>query len=127
MFTTELELLALPQPDQWRVMQPLVWKDYTYGSLTVPAGFQTDLASTPFHIADNGPARRPAAMHDWLYGSNEGRTLGKAFADSFLRDALLAEKSGRFMAWTFYFGVHFFGRSSWETDGERLLHMGTES
>lgn len=127
MFQTALELLALPQPDMWRVVTPLTWKDYNYGTLTVPAGFETDLASTPFHIADNGPARRPAAMHDWLYGSKEGRVMGKQFADSFLRDSLLAEGSGRFMAWTFYFGVKFFGRSSWENDGERLLSVGKES
>src|SRR5579864_3687243 len=101
MFTTALELLALPQPDMWQVVTPLTWKDYDFGTLTVPAGFETDLASTPFHIADNGPARRPAAVHDWLYGSNEGRVFGKAFADRFLRAALLAEGSGRMMAWTF--------------------------
>ena len=77
MFTTALELLASPQPDMWQVVTPLTWKDYDFGTLTVPAGFETDLASTPFHIADNGPARRPAAVHDWLYGSNEGRVFGK--------------------------------------------------
>src|SRR5579862_8222813 len=111
MFLTSLELLALPQPDEWQLITPLVWSDETYGDLSVPAGFTTDLASTPFHIADNGPARRPAAVHDWLYGSAEGRTHGKSFADKFLRDSLLAEGAGRLMAWTFYLGVKFFGRN----------------
>jgi len=119
-FTTPLELLALPEPDQWRVVTPLRWSDDIYGELEVPAGFQTDLASTPFHIADNGAARRPAAMHDWLYGSLEGRAHGKAYADRFLRAALLADGASRFTAWTFYAGVALFGRSSWSADGTRL-------
>lgn len=126
MFLTQLELIALPQPDEWKLGTDLVWQDYEYGKLVVPAGFQTDLASTPYHIGDDGLSRRPGAMHDWLYGSREGRMFGKTFADRFLRDSLRAEGASFRLAWTFYLGVHWFGLNSWESDGERLLRLDSQ-
>ncbi len=120
MFRTVLVLEALDQPDEWQLMQPLIWKDDEFGLLEVPYGFHTDLASTPFHIADNGPARRPAVVHDWLYDTPDGRRHGKAFADSFLRCALRAEGASRAMAWTFYLGVKLFGGPAWRASGSML-------
>lgn len=115
MFYNALVIKADPVPEQWVVVEPLIWSDKTYGRLVVPAGFRTDLASTPFHIDDNGPSRRPAVVHDALY--NIGQRLGKDYADSFLRDAILAEGGGRMRAQTYYLGVHLFGGFAWRAAG----------
>jgi hypothetical protein len=82
MFRTDLVLKADHRPDQWIVVEPLVWQNREYGRLVVPAGFRTDLASTPFHIDDTGPSRRPAVLHDALY--NIGQRLGRDYADALL-------------------------------------------
>lgn len=115
MFRTPLTLRADPTPCQWIVAEPLVWEDAVYGRLVIPAGFRTDLASTPFHIDDDGASRRGAAMHDALY--KLGRRLGKPFADAFLRDAIKAEGGGRMRAQAYYYAVRWFGLSSWASDG----------
>lgn len=92
----------------------------------MPAGFVTDLASIPRLFRNlpwldpNGLSRRPAVIHDWLYGSKEGRGYGKQFADSFLRSALIAEGAPQSAAGTFYYAVHWFGSGSWDDDGRRL-------
>lgn len=111
MFLNDLILKADPCPDMWVTVAPLVWSDKTYGRLVVPAGFRTDLASTPLHIDDNGPSRRPAVVHDALY--NIGQRLGKDFADAFLRDAILVEGGGRMRSQTYYRAVQWFGGFAW--------------
>lgn len=118
MFLNALVLRADPVPDMWIVAEPLIWLDKTYGRLVVPAGFRTDLASTPFHIDDNGPSRRPAVGHDALY--NIGQRLGKDFADSFLRDSILAEGGGRMRSQVYYRAVQWFGGFAWKTAAKEL-------
>lgn len=115
MFLTPLTLRADPRADLWVVAEPLIWSDPNYGKLTVPVGFVTDLASTPFHVDDNGPSRRPAAMHDGLYKLL--RRYGKDFADLFLRDAILAEGGGWFRAQAYYRAVSWLGGKAWAGDG----------
>lgn len=117
MFKTALTLRADPRPDLWVVTEPLIWDDQKYGTITLcPVGFVTDLASTPLHIDDNGPSRRPAAGHD--AGYKLLRRWGKDFWDGFLRDAILAEGGGKFRAEVYYRAVRWFGRSAWESDGK---------
>lgn len=122
MFTTPLELIAAPLPDLWDLGAPLVWSDALYGTLVVPVGFRTDLASIPrvfrnLPLLDpNGFSRRAAVMHDYLYGSAFGRRLGKTFADDFLYDALISERVSPSGAWVYYAAVHYFGGPSWRSD-----------
>jgi hypothetical protein len=119
MFLTELELIADARPDLWKVGRPLIWLDKTYGKLTAPDGFLTDLASIPRVFRNlpwldpNGNSRRPAVIHDWLYDTAPGRRYGKDFADAFLRSALLAEGATAGTARAFWLAVHLFGGPSW--------------
>lgn len=121
MFLTSLTLTAEPRPDYWRVGAPLVWCDPTYGRLEVPVGFVTDLASIPTLLRNlpfldiDGLSRRPAVVHDYLYSSRRGFRLGKEFADSFLRSALLAEQASKATAQAFYWGVRIGGASHWDS------------
>lgn len=122
-FQSPLILVADVQPDLWVVNSPLVWQDPVFGRLIVPAGFRTDLASIPRAVRNlpfldpDGISRLPAAAHDWLYA---WRGWGKARADDFLRDALLAEGASVIVAATFYYGVSWFGGHSWDSDAGAL-------
>ena len=92
--------------------------------ITVPKGFITDMASIP-HLIDwlpnldrTGLSRRPAALHDWLYGGDRSR--GKDVADKTLRAALLAEGMSPVGAYEYWLAVSKFGRSSWDGDNKDL-------
>lgn len=122
MFTTDLDLIAIAgRPDLWRFGAPLVWtaRDET---IIVPKGFLTDLASIPRavdwlpNLDRDGISRRPAALHDWLYGGD--RTRGKDAADDLLRAALVAEGMSNIGAFEYWYAVHKFGLSSWLDDNK---------
>lgn len=122
MFLSNLDLQALPRPDQWALTKDLIWQDKAFGRLVAPRFMITDLASIPMVIRNipfldpDGRSRRAAAMHDALY--RLGRPEGKDFADRFLKAALIAEGCSHATASAFYAGVHLFGGSSWRSDGE---------
>jgi hypothetical protein len=123
MFLGPLVLEADPAPDMWIFTAPLVWQDKQFGTLTVPIGFRTDLASIPYafrsipFLDTAGISRRPAGMHDWLYS---WRMIGKDDADEFLKQSLLAEGAEPKVAAVFYLGVHEFGQAAWDSDNGAL-------
>lgn len=127
MFISQLELLVDPQPDYWVVGLPLTWTDPVYGRLEAPAGFRTDLASIPRicwalpAFDPNGPSRRPAVLHDWLYSSRAGWRLGRQFADEFLRAALLSEGASTWTAQAFYIAVRVGGAGHWDALSARNM------
>lgn len=124
MFLTHLDLRATA-PGQWTLLAPLVWLDETFGRVEVPAGTPTDLASVPRFLRDrkafaiDGPSRRPAVVHDFLYargvafdGSQEW-TVDRQRADTFLRVALAVEGVPAATAWAYYWGVRLGGWKPW--------------
>lgn len=120
MFRSELNLIAMDgRPDLWRVAAPLIWESAGQ-RVTVPVGFITDLASIP-HLIDwvpdldrDGLSRRAAVLHDALYAL--GRERGKDYADSLLRAALIADGMGNIGAFEYWYAVHAFGQSSYDSD-----------
>ena len=102
--------------DTWLLVEPLVYQHKTYGELTVPAGFKTDLASIPrfFHRIVNPCSvgtRRPAVVHDYLY---TGKTnLTRIEADKVLYDALRECGVNLLVARGMYYAVRAFGGSHW--------------
>lgn len=119
-FMSPLVLEAAPKQDFWIVRAPLTWLDPKYNLLQVPVGFMTDLASIPRALRNlpafdpNGQSRRPAVVHDWLYTTH---SRGKDIADSFLRDALIAEGASELDADAFYEAVHLYGDGPYDTGG----------
>jgi Protein of unknown function (DUF1353) len=118
-FQTRLYVRDCPTQDLWVVVRPFVWTDEVFGTIEVPIGMTTDLASIPRALRNvpeldpDGPSRRAAVAHDYLYDRSAGRAKGKDFADRFLRAALLADGCGPICANLFYDAVREFGLSSW--------------
>jgi hypothetical protein len=129
-FTTPLILEADPRPDFWIVYAPLVWSDAAFGELIVPVGFPTDLASVPRflwtvpELDPDGLSRYGAVAHDWLY---MWQGWPKAWADNFLRAALLAAGASQMVADWFYDAVKDFGQSSWDNDIGALATRGFDT
>lgn len=121
MFRTELLLQADRRPDNWIVRAPLVWECRHTGTITVPVGTVTDLASIPrilrnvWFLDPNGRSRRPAVLHDYLYrgGDRYGTGMTRAKADRLLRIALQSEGAGRWVAAVFWLGVRAGGWAAW--------------
>lgn len=70
-------------------------------SITIPAGFETDLASVPrlpgAYLLFANKARRSAILHDWLYSNHWPRDA----ADLAFREAMSQEVGvvSRYMMW----------------------------
>jgi hypothetical protein len=109
-----------PVPGVWVVWENCTWKDPVYGTVTLPIGFRTDLASTPQFIRSStqfdptGVSRLPAAFHDGAYARLWGWTKDKA--DKFLRDALIVSGSTPELAEMYYQAVNLFGADAWKAD-----------
>lgn len=109
MFLTHLDARALiDRPGYWLVIAPLVWDDGR--RVTVPAMFETDLASIPRPFRNlfsvNGRHRRAAVLHDWLYA---GQCLSRADADRLFLDAMEADGVGWAQRWSMYCAVRAAG------------------
>jgi hypothetical protein len=77
--------------------------------VTVPAGFETDLASVPrilWSFIAPWEADEAAIIHDWLY---HRRRLDRRVADSIFRQALVLCGIGRIHAALMWLGVRLFG------------------
>lgn len=116
MFKTPLILQADNRPDIWTTAAALVWSGLPIGNITVPAGFETDLASIPRLLRNlpdldpDGISRRPAVLHDFLYCT---QPCDRETADRTLQAALIAEGASRVTAWVYYKGVHWGGGDPW--------------
>ena len=89
-FVTTLDIRAPAQDgEKWTVVEPLVYESDVAGIvITVPAGFETDLANVPrlplVYMATGGTANAAAVIHDYLYTSH---TVPRDVADAVLREA----------------------------------------
>jgi len=76
--------------------KPLVYRRVCGEILTVPKGFDTDLASVPWLFRRvfprSGPYNEAAVVHDWLYVSRKigDRNVDRAEADAVLLEAMEA-------------------------------------
>lgn len=106
------------------IWQECVWHDSVFGTVVLPRGFLTDLASTPQFLRASpsfdptGLSRRPAAFHDGAYARLFGWDKDKA--DQFLRAALLVDGMSPMLADWYFDAVHDFGQSHWDGDAGDL-------
>lgn len=120
MFLSQLVLMTDPQPGVWVVWEPCTWRDEVFGTVTLPVGFKTDLASIPQFVRaarefdPTGLSRLPAAFHDGAYARLWGWTKGKA--DQFLRSALIVMGATPEIAEMYYQAVNLFGAPAWAAD-----------
>lgn len=112
-FLTQLDLRAY-QPNEWLVINPLQYRSISGALYTVPAGFVTDLASIPAMvrviISPNGPSRRAAVLHDWLYCLHAGT---RQEADALFLEALEAEGVNWVVRHTMWVAVRSGGWMYW--------------
>ena len=89
------------------------------GSVTVPAGFITDLTSVPpifrWFVSRAGPWLEAAVVHDFLYiawqvlDDHGPRKRDRKFADEIMFAAMTRAKVGTLRKWAIYLGVRLGG------------------
>lgn len=121
-FLTRLTLRTADTTDdgQWEIVEPLVFvSDVARLTITVPAGFRTDLASVPripvaYWLA-GGSAAAAAVVHDYLYNS---RLVPRKVADEVLREASTATAVPAWRRWLMWSAVRLFGGFYWRDCAE---------
>lgn len=96
--------------------EPLVYHSDLLGrDVTVPAGFDTDLASIPRGLWNIipliGKYDRAAVVHDYLYRANG---VTRAEADAVLNEAMGVSDVGRWTRWLIYSAVRVGGGGIWD-------------
>lgn len=119
-FLSRLYLVDADDTDtgKWFLFAPLVYESKVANRIiTVPAGFPTDLASTPripiIYEACGNIAVRAAVVHDYLYTS--GRE-SRAIADAVLREAAEVTGVSWWQRWAMWAGVRIGGASHYTAD-----------
>lgn len=101
--------------NEWKLLQPFVYVTNAGKTITVPSGFITDGASSPFRALIEswaGHYSTAALVHDWLYTNmNRGTPILPSRADD---DAILYEimkKCGvhLIVRWLMWLAVRGFG------------------
>ena len=87
------------------------------GSITVPAGFQTDLATIPKALwsilPPFGRYSRAAVVHDYIYTELTGIYTRKQ-ADVIFRNIMKADGVGSVTRNSMYYAVRMGGRGNWK-------------
>ena len=121
MFLSILKLIPnSTDEDSWVLAEQFSYQ-YNETVITVPAGYITNLASTPKIIwgilPPFGYYSRGAVVHDWLY-SNQGNLptfkYSRKDADKIFYTAMLESSVNKFKAQLIYRAVRLFGWSHWK-------------
>lgn len=129
MFLTRLRVEQVARR-RWILTGPLAYSSaLLQATITVPAEFVTDFASTPhtplaWWIA-GGRANAPAVIHDWLYQTQPaGLTRGEA--DAVLDEAMGADQIdpvGAITRGLIYWAVRAGGWVAWRRHAERKAKL----
>ena len=96
----------------YRLETPLVYIDGER-VITVPAGFETDLASVPrvpiAYLAWGDRAHREAVLHDYLYSIDAVPDLPRAECDELFRQAMISRGNPWRIYQPMYWGVRLGG------------------
>lgn len=103
----------------YRLLEPVSYTSHRLGNmtLTVPAGFLTDMASVPILLQpliqkDDG-ALWPAVIHDWLYSNDCDLAISRKMADEVLLEAMTECGVGPVKRGLIYHAVRLGGGNSW--------------
>ncbi len=107
---------------KWIVVQPLVYQSDVAGkTFTVPAGFQTDLASVPrlpvFFWLAGGTSNAAAVVHDYLYSTH---LVPRDVADAVLREASAVTGVPAWRRWLMWAGVRIGGSAYWNAQQDTV-------
>lgn len=117
MFFSELVISTKRGTKNWVVEEPLIYISKFHGPITVPVGYETDLASVPRIVwsiirPDDPTVRRAAVIHDYIY-TNLTNYITKKEADDLFHVMLLEDCTYPLKARVMWCAVRVGGRGNW--------------
>ena len=117
-FITELNIHLRKDSDSIYILDtPLWYRSDLIGSICVPAGFQTDLASVPrFPIVYwfwGGRLHREAVLHDYLYRSDSVPLVAFSTANAVFLEAAKCRGKACWVRYPMWWGVWLGGYFSY--------------
>jgi hypothetical protein len=119
-FLTKLSMENADDKDdgKWVLTADLLYQSNVANRvITVPKGFETDLASVPrmpvVFLLTGDTSDEAAVVHDFLYSTH---MVDRATADAVLREASAVTGVPVWRRWLMWAGVRCFGGSHWETE-----------
>ena len=116
-FTTPLIVTILPDGRRGKLFHQFTYHigtKYSKDFITVPVGFVTDFASSPFFvwsfIPPWGRYGKASVLHDYCYSIN---LHNRKWADSVFREAMIVGGTPIWKAKLMYWGVRTFGWIPW--------------
>lgn len=112
--------------ESWKLLEPLEYASDIAGTIVVPKGFLTDLASIPrfFHRAfpKSGLHNWAAVVHDYLYAEqglikrdeNKFLVLTREDCDRVFYEAMLVRGVSMWKAKSMFLAVKWFGGVAWK-------------
>ena len=102
--------------DSWKLHEPLQYQSDLGGTITVPAGYQTDFASTPqfawaLSFTKDGLWDDIAVVHDYLYGN---KVFARAKCDAIFLEGLKVLNVPAVQAYPMYWAVRMFGQKFYD-------------
>jgi hypothetical protein len=115
-FITELCATLIDEDTIWVLHEPLVYDSKLLNCrITVPEGFQTDLASVPrvpiLYLKWGNRAHREAVIHDYLYRIDSIPIVTFSQANKVFREAMIARGKPEDIHEGMYQGVRLGGKS----------------
>lgn len=115
----KLKLLKLRKEEsKWMLFTNLIFYSKRHGLVNVPAGFTTDLTSTPKAVwgwlPPDGPYMAAAIIHDYLYSKYSALTITRIEADNIFKEAMESLNINNDKMNLLYYGTRVFGESHWE-------------
>lgn len=115
---------SVSEKGKWMLTESLEYYSILLNeTITVPKGFETDLASIPLFFRSvlpvNGNHRLPAVLHDYFYSLKgklpSSKPISRRMADKVFLEAMKLSKVGFWKRQAMYRAVRFGGRLYWTT------------
>lgn len=104
------DLAARGTPDEWVLIEPLIFRSTFAADILVPAGFRTDFCSVPrapfAYLLTGGTGHEAGVVHDYIYKTG---CLPRDVGDPVLAEALTALGEPWWRVSLMYHGVQVFG------------------
>ena len=101
----------------WRLCDPLVYQSDIIGTVIVPEGFYTDLASVPripiIFMLWGGRSHHEAVIHDYLYRIDSLPVVSEHIANEVFFEAMCARGKCWYVKYFMYWGVCLGGFTSY--------------
>lgn len=101
----------------YKLNSPLVYISPSIGRISIPEGFETDLASVPrvpiVYMLWGGRAHREAVLHDYLYRIDAIPSVSFECANDTFKEAMISRGQPFYIYHPMWLGVTLGGRSSY--------------